>query len=361
MTRLNTLALLTISHTQQHSKSGSCTWLCQDPKLLLWLVCGSTRNREEHHWTKGNFPHYVRTASGNWLSFRNNLLGEHTPLGASAHALGAAGRHAAKTTQRSSGEPLPVADPALRSAGADIFLSKSMSWEDALLVYSSFWQWRMGVQGVLRTAGQHRRKVTIQKRNQLPHPCPRTMQEAARATLVPRAKNGRQQIRQTAGDWRPEKRGQTQPKERPFKSSWRALSHTGRTHRVFSEEAAITTLSLSLCTHSRTRVSPHAHLRACVSTASGKAQHWVKPLVTDGWWTGCAHGRQAPTSSVSQITSYPQRANVLWHWRVGGHHLNQVIKLSVTNGGPAGVKCLPTWCMWHHICNILAKKHFTWI
>lgn len=139
-------------------------------------------------------------ASGNWLSFRNNLLGEHAPLGASAHALGAAGRHAAKTTQHSSGEPLPAAGPALRSVDADIFLSKSMSGEDVLLVYSSFWQWRTGVQGVLRTAGQHRRKVTIQKRNQRPHPCPRTMQEAARATHVPRAKNGKQQIRRTAGD-----------------------------------------------------------------------------------------------------------------------------------------------------------------
>lgn len=74
-----------------------------------------------------------------------------------------------------------MADPALRSAGADIFLSKSMSWEDALLVYSSFWQWRMGVQGVLRTAGQHRRKVTIQKRNQLPTlapgPCRRQLEK----------------------------------------------------------------------------------------------------------------------------------------------------------------------------------------
>lgn len=38
------------------------------------------------------------------------------------------------------------------------------------------------MQGVLRTADQHRRK-----RNELPHPCPRTMQEAARAIHLPRA------------------------------------------------------------------------------------------------------------------------------------------------------------------------------
>lgn len=55
----------------------------------------------------------------------------------------------------------PGGRPHCPSAAAGSLLANSMFWGDALLVCPSFWQWRLGIQGVLRTAGQHRRKVII--------------------------------------------------------------------------------------------------------------------------------------------------------------------------------------------------------
>lgn len=198
MTRLNTLALLTISHTQQtralHLTVKTQSSCCGRSAGAPGTESSTTEQRRTLHTMSGR-PAVTGSPSETtcWGS---------TPLWEPAHTLWARlGDMLPKQRSTVVGSPsLWPTQPSGQLMRTDIFLSKSTSWEDALLVYSSFWQWRTGVQGVLRTAGQHRRKVTIQKRNQLPHPCPRTMQEAARATHVPRAKNGKQQIRQTAGD-----------------------------------------------------------------------------------------------------------------------------------------------------------------
>lgn len=131
----------------------------------------------------------------------------------------------------------------------------------------------------------------------------------------------------------------------PFNSSWRALNYIGRIHRIFSEEAANTMLSLSLCTHSR------AHTCVPTCTPACTCQHSTRRGSALSKTTGDRRlvGRMCPWSprtNFLSVTDYllTTRANVLWHWRVGGHHLNQVIKLSVTNRGPASIKCLPAWC-----------------
>lgn len=236
-------------------------------------------------------------ASGNWLSFRNTLLGEHTPP---------AGRHAAKTTQHSSGRPsLRPTQPSGQLTRTSSCLNpcpgRTRSWFTPPFgsggrAFRVFWELQASTGGRL----QHRKGTNSP--TLAPGPCRRQLEQHA----YQEPKLGNNKYVEQQGTDRQRNAGRPrQWNSTPFKSSWGALNYTGRMHRIFSEEAANTMLSLSLCTHSRAHacVYPRAHLRACVSTASGKAQRWVKPLVTDGWWTGYAHGRQAPISSVSQITS----------------------------------------------------------
>lgn len=104
-------------------------------------------------------------------------------------------------------------------------------------------------------------RLQYRKRNKIPHPHPRTMQEAARATTVPRAKNGKQSECRTTGDCRTNHGRPIQWNGVPFKWYCRLFNYMGETHRGLREEATNTAVNPFPRTHAWVYVCKQKSIR----------------------------------------------------------------------------------------------------
>lgn len=149
-------------------------------------------------------------------------------------------------------------------------------------------------QGMLRTADQRSRKVTILEKKKLSHPRPRTMQEAASATQVPRAKTRKQSMLNNR-NWQINHGRSIQWNSMPLKWYWRA-------HRANSQNSKWRSYN-NILVYSSAHTLVYVCLCVCVQEYQARTVTEHKNHPWDCWWAGHSPDLQVSDySRVSQIT-----------------------------------------------------------